>query len=240
MRSSSDLTTWGDAVKWLSSGTSRIYPTLHSNGFDRVDMVFHNTDVVNGQPSVYHAYMHIVGGVETFYKSDGTLIGTSGVTPSTATLVYDGAVNDAWSWDIKTGPDGHPRGLFTQFRSETDHRIMHARWTGSAWLVTEVAPVGGYLYASQPHSDAQACFDATNTNIVYLAKTVGVKKVLQEWRTSDQGATWSWFADITDGIVDAFTPSSPRNHDGRMRVVWNDGTITSYLSGAWSTSLKGI
>lgn len=240
VRSSSDLTTWETAVKWISSGTARVYPTLHSNGVDRVDMIFQNVDVVSGQPSVYHAYMQVVGGVETFFKSDGTLIGTTGVTPSTATLVYDGAINDAWSWDIKLGSDGLPRGLFTQFRSTSDHRIMHARWTGSEWVVTEVASVGGYLYAAEPQSDAQACFDAMNLNIVYLAKTIGAKKVLQEWRTSNNGASWSWYMDITAGLVDAFTPSSPRNHGSRLRVVWNDGTITAFTSGYWTTSLKGV
>lgn len=241
VRASTDLSTWDAERTFISNPPQRPYPSVCSNGVDRVDFVFTSGNAGETQCSLYHGYMQIVGGVEKFYKSDGTEA-TRPLTPANTTLIYDGSVNSGWSWGIKRDLNGYPRVLFTKYIAVgTDHRHMFSRWNGAAWTTpVEITPTGGYLYASQPHSDGQSCFDSNDLSRVYLSKKTTGKKILEEWRTSDNGLTWAFHAALSDGVLDAFTPSSPVGHNGKMRVVWNDGTMTTYTSGGWSVAMKGL
>jgi len=63
---------------------------------------------------------------------------------------------------------------------------------------------------------------------------------IQEWATSDNGATWAKSRDITTG-GSANNPLKARpigvkDSDGRVRVVWWQGTYTSFVN--YSTSMR--
>lgn len=233
-RSSADLATWDTARSWVNSGTQRPYTLSVSNGIDRIDLFFstghpNDTGVIS---SLYHAYIKIdAAGTEVFYKSDGTVIGAGPATPTNATLVYDGSVYEAWNTDIKIGVDGHPRVIFTKYVNiNTDHRHMFVRFDGTNWLTpVQITTAGGYLFSATGWSDGQAIFDARNLDVVYATVSVTGKKVLKEFVTEDNGLTWAYTRDMHSGhLHDAYTPSSPKDHDGRSAVVFGYGTQVNF------------
>ena len=231
MRATTDGSSWDTDRVVVSNGSERPYVHLHSNGVDRIDFFFSTGNPAQVACSLYHGYMLTdAGGTETFYKSDGTLIGAGPLTPANATLVYDGTSVDGWNWDITTGPDGNPWVLFVRYvTAGTDHRHNFGRWNGSAWVTTEITSSGGSI-DTQTYSDGQACFDAINPTKVYLSKRVGSWNELQLWETGDNGATWAKTSDITSGSsVHAFTPRSPSGHNGELTVTWYSGTQVDYL-----------
>jgi hypothetical protein len=239
VRATADFSTWDTQRTWITQTGQRPYVKAINNGVDRIDFFFTNCHPNEGASSVYHCYMQLDAGVEKFYQSDGTYIGTGPVTPADATLIYDGSSVDSWVWDITRGADGHPRVLFARFPSTTDHRYMFSRWTGSAWTTpVEITTAGPYLYAAEANYSGGICFDAADPDTVYLSKQVGSVWELSEWVTGDSGATWSKVRDIDNGVSSRnCRPFSPRNHNGELAVVWWRGTYTSYTS--YSTSIWG-
>lgn len=232
VRATANYTAWDTERDWVSNSAQRPYSLFLSDGVSRVDAFFTNGHPDEVASSLYHAYLLVdAAGAETWYTTDGTLIGTGPATPGNATQIYSGTTYDGWNSDIAIGRDGRPRVLFQQYRTTgTDHRHMFSRWDGSAWTApVEIVATGGELYAAQPWSDGQCCFDAQNSDIVYASVTEGAVKRLQEWRTDDDGKTWAFVRDLNAGAEhSAFTPSSPRGHDGRAAVVFNYGTYLNY------------
>ncbi|MBN4004597.1 BNR-4 repeat-containing protein [Nostoc sp. LPT] len=105
--------------------------------------------------------------------------------------------------------------------------------------------VNGFPY-DEPCYTGGCCFDANDPNIVYLVNTVvqnptnnsdllstyptGTRE-LQEWRTTDNGLTWSKVRDITtNSLPDIINgrPYSPKNHDGKIAVVWWRGPYAGW------------
>ncbi|WP_334962627.1 BNR-4 repeat-containing protein [Nostoc sp.] len=99
----------------------------------------------------------------------------------------------------------------------------------------------------EPCYTGGCCFDGNNPNIVYLVNTVvqnptnnsdlsstdltGIRE-LQEWRTTDNGLTWSKVRDITTNSLPNIIngrPYSPKNHDGKIAVVWWRGAYSGWV-----------
>lgn len=233
--------TWSNPqFNFLTNTGARPYPKWVSNGVDRIDIMTTNCHPNEGVSSIYHFYGKLDGSnVIQYYKTDGTLIGTS-VTVSDLTLIYDGTTKEAWVWDITYGSDGNPRVVFVKFESTTDQRFMFSRWTGSAWTTpVEITSGGQYLYSGEQNYSGGICFDSKRPDTVYLSKQVGSYWEIQHWRTADDGATWAKQRDITTGsTVKNCRPYSPRNHNGDLPVIWWSGTYTSYTN--YNTAIKGI
>ncbi|MFS0515159.1 BNR-4 repeat-containing protein [Nostoc sp. UIC 10607] len=99
----------------------------------------------------------------------------------------------------------------------------------------------------EPCYTGGCCFDANNPNIVYLVNTVvqnptnnsalsttdptGIRE-LQEWRSNDNGLTWLKVRDITTNSLPNIVngrPYSPKNHDGKVAVVWWRGPYSGWV-----------
>ncbi|MDF5707777.1 MAG: BNR-4 repeat-containing protein [Nostoc sp. S4] len=99
----------------------------------------------------------------------------------------------------------------------------------------------------EPCYTGGCCFDANNPNIVYLVNTViqtpsnnskpsfadpiGLRE-LQEWQTNDGGLTWAKVRDITTNSLPNIVngrPYSPKNHDGKIAVVWWRGPYSGWV-----------
>jgi hypothetical protein len=242
--STADYSTWDAEREWVSNGGERPYVKAINNGVNRIDFVFTNGHPAGTINSLWHGYMIVgAGGSETFYKSDGTLIGAGPLTPANATRIWDGATaaGESWSWQISYDAAGRPVVLFAVFPTTTDHRYMHGRWDGSAWQVNEITNGGPYLYAAEPNYSGGLCFDGNNTNIVYASRNTGVTWEIQEWRTANDGVTWAKHRDITSGSASGYVngrPFSPKGHDGRACCVWWAGVYDTFTD--YNTAVMAI
>lgn len=239
-RATSDFVTWDAERQWIKETGQRPYVKSISNGVDRIDFLFTNCHPAENQSSIYHCYMRLDAGVEKFYKSDGTYIGTGPVAPASCTQIYDGTSVKGWIWDIRYGDDGHPMVLITRFPSTTDHRYLYSRFDGAAWTASvEIVSAGTYLYSAEPYYSGGACFDSSDPSVVYLSKQVGAAWEIQKFVTHDDGATWVKTKDITSGsTVKNARPFSPLGHDGSIPVLWWSGLYTSYAN--YDTDVLGL
>lgn len=230
--------TWSPAATLVSVPGERPYAKYETNGTDSIDVAFTNAHPQEAPDvNVYYA-RYRAGGL---YRADGARIGTLGqpITPAQADLVYDGAAN-AWVHDIALDAAGRPVIVLATFPSPSDHRYRYARWTGSAWVSSEITPAGGSisLDGQQPYYSGGVTLDHEDPSVVYLSRDVGGTFEVETWRTPDGGATWTR-TPVTAGSSSAnVRPVSPRGlipFSGDFSVVWLHGTYTSYVD--YRTSL---
>ncbi|MEX0741572.1 MAG: BNR-4 repeat-containing protein, partial [Phycisphaeraceae bacterium] len=236
-----------DGATW-TSGTQKLYevsgeiPYLKAAkdpSSDRIDYV-----VTDGHPqfvttsSIYHFYRGADG---SFYKSDGTLIGTAAVLPlneTDITKVWDGTSNSAagWQWDIAHDAGGNPLILFAKITAPdldtSDHKMMYARWSGSAWAVTEVAEMGGTIAPgeTEPAYSAGGAIDPENVDRVWLSKESesGTVAHIWEYTTDDSGATWSGTNRTPGSLQENIRPYVPRNRHPPLAVLFLRGRNEHY------------
>lgn len=219
------------------------YWKLASDGVSKLHVAATDQHPNQGQSSLYHFVGTVnSSGVWSWAKSDGTSIGTSPpFGPSDCTQIYDGSSVRCWVSDICIDSDARPRVLWMKYPNNNGNTIeyWHSRWTGSAWTSHKITDDGSGLYSGEEYYHGGLCFDATDPTRVYLsAPNSGVRQI-QEWRTTDSGATWARQRYRTDGGTAGnplrARPISPRGHNGEVRVLWWQGTYTSYTS--YSTAI---
>jgi hypothetical protein len=235
-------TTWSSEVDvYFMTGYTPYWKLAH-DGENRLHVVCTNIHPVQGQSSIYHFYIDCDGsGVLHYYQSDGTEITSPPFVASEFTPVYDGSTTKAWISDITIDNNGHPRVLWMKYPGNNGSAIeyWHARWTGSAWTNHKITDDGAGLYSPEVYYHGGMCFDSTNPAAVFLSAPVSGKRQIQEWRTSDSGATWAQHRAITTDSASGqrLRPYSPRDHDARLSVIWFEGTYTTFTS--YSTKVMG-
>lgn len=235
-----DLSSWDSEILICKGRADSDVPYFRfaQNGSDRIDVLATDLHPSSGTSSVYHFYVKWDSGSSAFkyYKTDGTEI--TATKPwrvnSEASLIYDGSSERAWIWDIRIDSNGYPRVIFTRFPSTTDHRYYFARWNGSAWTTpVQIAVAGNPLYVAETYYSGGASFDGNDPNIAYLSVESSGTWEIQEWRSADDGATWSKHTDITSGSGSTFKrarPYSPNGHDGAIGVAYWSSIYTSFTS----------
>lgn len=213
--------------------------------------------VTNGHPnevatSLYHFYMELIGGVERYFKSDGTeIVAALPFDPvAEATLIQNTVGGTNWNWDITVGADGRPRVLATRYPSaagaaiprdvpQTDIEYWHYRWTGAAW--TGFKLVGGQfgLYLAENCYVGGLVFDALDATRVFAAISINGVYEMVEWSINE--------ALQTKTLVRTITANSPFNNirprpvfnyaPGGYRAVWMRGRFTTYTD--YDTALYG-
>jgi hypothetical protein len=161
---------------------------------------------------------------------------------SAATRADDGGNSKRWVSDVGVGADTHPRILWTKYPNGDGTAIeyWHSRWTGSAWVAHKITDDGAGLYAAEQYYHGGLRFHQGDVTKVYLSAPVSGVRQVQEWRTTDSGATWTQYRQITSGGT-AGTPLKARpigvkGGDGRVLLLWWQGTYTSFIS--YSTSVR--
>lgn len=213
------------------------YWKICTNGTDRFDVFATDASMPTGTGvvKVYHFYYQ--GG--SYYKTDGTALGSPPFTPSDVTLVYDGAAGRAWAFDaIWSG--GEPRVLLqqadsTSVGSATTNIIREYRYRSGAWVGYDVIPDTGGLWVA--NISPGAVYDHANPSLVYGAKKVSGKWEMWRYRTTDDGVSWVGTAVTSASASDNLTPAYVADH-GDMSVIWFYGSYTNYLS--YSTGIKGL
>jgi hypothetical protein len=217
--------------------------TAH-NGTNRVHFAITNGHPVEGQTSLYHFYGELDGSnVMKWYTSAGVEITASlPLGPSNITEVYDGSSVRCWVSDCTIDSDGRPRILWMRYPNNNGTAIeyWHSRWTGSAWVNHKITDDGAGLYPGEQYYHGGLAFDQQDASKIFLSAPISGVRQIQEWSTSDNGATWAKSRDITTG-GSANNPLKARpigvtGGDGRIRLVWWQGTYTSYVN--YSTSMR--
>ena len=234
MRTTADLSSWAAESPLITGTGARPYVKFVSDGADTIHFLLTNCHPDEGTASVYHCKaVFDAAGARDIKSSAGVSLGAT-VQPTDCTLIYSPTTDNTWVWDITIGPDGHPWALFVRFVTPTDHRLMFARWNGSAWTTpTQIAALGTYLYAAQSAYSSGGAFDPLDARRVYASITVSGRRELQEFRTADNGAAWAKHRDLTSGSTDdSIRPIRVTGSDGTVRVLWLRGAYSTYLDNA--------
>jgi hypothetical protein len=205
---------------------------------NRVHFAITSGHPVEGQTSLGHFYGELdVSNNMRWYRTDGTEITASlPFTYSDITQVYDGSSVRCWVSDCTIDSDGRPRILWMRYPANNGSQIeyWHSRWTGSAWVNHKVTDDGSGLYAGEQYYHGGLCFDRMDASKIALSAPISGVRQVQEWSTSDSGATWSKLRDITTGGAAGsplkFRPFGVENHNGRIRFIHADGTYTTFTN----------
>lgn len=217
--------------------------TAH-DGVRRVHFAITDGHPVQGQTSLYHFYGELNGSnVMQWFKSDGVqIVDALPLGPASLTQVYDGSSVRCWVSDIVIDADGRPRILWMRYPGNNGTQIeyWHSRWTGSTWSNAKITDDGAGLYTPEVYYHGGLAFDRQNVDRVYLSAPISGVRQIQEWRTTDNGATWSQQRVITSG-GSAGNPLRARpigvvGGDGRVRVAWWEGRYTTFED--YDTSIK--
>ncbi len=238
---------WSAFTDVTQRSGQRPYVKSISDGVKRIDVA-----LSSAQPnedtwiSVHHMYGELDGSnVLRWYTTAGVEITASlPFNPVThATRVDDGTNKKRWISDIGRDSSGNPCILWMLYPNGdgSDIDYYFSRWNGSAWSQVKITDGGIRLYSAEPFYHAGLCFDSADVFRVYLsAPDGGGRYQIQEWRSSDSGATWIKHADLTSGAYTGIRarPYSPRNHGGAVRVLWWEGRYTTYTD--YDTSVQGL
>jgi len=226
--------------------TQVVYFKCAQNGTDRIDyVVTQGTPISNGTVSIYHFFYQ--GG--SYYQSDGTLITASlPLGPGDITLVYNGTANNSgtWQWDIAIDSAGHPIIVFVAFPngdSPHDHVYYYARWTGSAWVTSEIVDAGGPGIGRDVGEDFYSgglVLDHATPNTVYVSRKIGKHWELWRYITPDGGVTWQATAITGNSTTENIRPVPIRNHPAGFPILYLHGDYL--MSGAatgptWTTAV---
>jgi hypothetical protein len=188
---STNGSTWAPAKTLVRVPGQRPYVKVASDGIATIHVAF--TDGHPRETATSLFYARYAGGA--WLRAGGARIGGPPFAPAEADLVWDVAPtgHHAWVHDVAFDGAGLPRIAYAVFRSATDHRYRHARWTGSAWEDREVTPAGGFFpdESSEKQYSGGIVFDHANPAVLYLSRQVAGQWQIERWQTADGGATWS-------------------------------------------------
>jgi hypothetical protein len=124
--------------------------------------------------------------------------------------------------------------VFARFPSETDHRYLYARWTGTEWAVNEITPAGGTIRGDglRPYYSGGLTLDHEDPSRVYLSRNVGAGAWrVETWTTADGGASWTSQA-VSTAAEKNVRPISPRMSafDDDLGVIWMRGEYPDYVN----------
>ena len=220
--------TWSSESILFDFGTTEWCYVKVAASEDKIHFALSNHPAISGTHRIYYCYYYN----GSFYKADGTPIGSPPFSQSDLDVVYDSEAPGnykAWIWDIALDESGKPVIVFAVFPSTTNHQYYYARWNGSLWEYHYITDAGGYLYADQPYYSGGIYLDHDDPSIVYLSKEVNGQFEIQKWKTTDGGVTWTKVADITSNSSEKnIRPVVPRNHHPDLPVVWMHGRYTTF------------
>ncbi|MEO8847273.1 MAG: BNR-4 repeat-containing protein [Casimicrobiaceae bacterium] len=243
--------TSGDGVTWSAPRTLfrdaahagnevRPYFKMCSDGGSIIHFAFtdgHPRD--EAENCVYHFRYER----QEFRASDGTLLGHIGdgpISPSAASLVYDGKPQriPAWIWDLALDQNGNPVIAYVRLARAGDHRYHYAQWCGEAWSDRQITRGGRWFPQTpflrrerEPHYSGGIALDHANPSTAYLSRQVGERFEIEKWTTTDGGEHWD-ITPITSGSVqDNVRPVVPRGIPGDHEwVLWLQGRYVHYTN----------
>jgi hypothetical protein len=235
--------TWSSANTLVNvpAGGARPYPQYEKNGSLRVDFFF--SEDGPGETlthcSLYAGYLLFNSDATswTWHQLDGSVV-AGPTTVDQFTLVYNGATNFGWCWDLKI-INGQPHYAFVHFETSFTKHVLHwARWNGSSIDTEVVANVGDgtadYIGdgSSKPYA-AGIALDPNNEGIVYPCIKYGANDFrLENWTHSGSYGSGSWAksADVSGNTGTINARPFSLDCSGTTRVFWWEGTYATYTN----------
>jgi hypothetical protein len=237
---------WTKATTLIANSYQRPYVKYESNGVDRVGFVFTDGHPDKTKNNVYYASVGTdSAGQPAYFRADGTKIknlSAGPLRPAEAQKVFNklaggGRADNAWVWDCAFDDDGRPVVAYSVFvdNNVKQHAYHWARWNGSTWEDhTLVANAGGSIAApkaNQPYYSGGIALDHENPGIAYLSRQIGSRWELEQWKSADDGATWSTLPITTASSANNIRPVVPRDRpDDTEMVLWLSGTYYDYAN----------
>lgn len=230
---------------WATKSTVFRIASTRSYVITRLDpdngrLHFATTGAASGNyQDIGHFYLDLDAG--TYHKSDGTDISASVPLDLTdITTVWEGTYYNLPS-NVAIDPSGHPVIAVWDVIS-SERRYIYARWSGSAWVTTNVASGDdGYAYnegaAANDYNPWGSCIDLLDPNVMWVIEEVGGETEVAYYRTRDAGATFERRAVTADGSGTKLQIIPVVDPHRSLRVFWHEGTWTDYDD--WSTGLRG-
>jgi hypothetical protein len=191
---SSDGLAWTPAQTLVRVPGQRPYVKVASDGVESIHLAFTNGHPRETATSIHYA--RYAGG--SWFRASGRRIGSPPFAPADADRVWDVARTGqhAWVHDVAVDAAGLPRIVYAVFRSPTDHRYRHARWTGTQWEDRQVTRAGPFFPddGREKQYSGGIVFDHGNPGVLYLSRQVAGQWEIERWQTDDGGATWSQHA----------------------------------------------
>lgn len=251
--------TWSTGAQFIENGSERPYMKYRSDGDHTVHMGFtdgHPDALVN--TNIYYARLDTDTG--TFYKADGTVIGTtaSAWLVSAGDKVWDSATGGgkAWIWEVGYDRNNYPVLVYTQYPGASGYTVpeikyRYARWTGTAWEDHEIRDAGGALYyngadpsnplVSSPYYACGVTLDHLDPSRVYLSYNTGDNtdcENMVEYTTEDNGVTWTTRSILTTG--NNARPFVVLGNTTETWLSWWEGTYPSYINYLTNARIKRV
>ena len=158
-----------------------------------------------------------------FTGADGRRVGSLSALPmhvSRAEIVHRHSARTGRSWvmDVSDDGSGNPVIVYSVGFGRARQSFRYARWTGQEWLDRPVAPAYSSVRrnATGAFQTGGIVLDPRDPATVYLARVVGRRAQVEEWRTADGGLTWTRVRVLSPAGHNCFRPTVPR---GPARVL---------------------
>jgi hypothetical protein len=236
-------------TKFVDDGNGRIYYTATEDEASNPNSIWVGY-IENGQ--THRLDGTVVDG--NIFDDDARPVNQLSLVLAADSVVAGVSMQRLWNRDIALDDAGNPVITFRGYANgdSNDSRHLYARWTGTAWNVSQIAIGGGRfnsLDANERSGSGQgsptgttidsklAVLDPNNPNIVYFASqydpltqtlltsTADNRPHFEMFRavTPDSGLTWSYEQLTVNSSVDNVRPTVASTHDGTTVLTWMRG-----------------
>lgn len=245
-----DPNAWSAAKNFILNAPNRPYVKYDSNGVDRISFLYTDGNPGSVKNNVY--YMYLQNGA--LYDADGSIIrklADAPIAPSDAKKVFDRlaqgspAGDSSWVWDLSHDPvTQDPIATYVSFVG-IKHIYHYARFDGEKWIDHRFDFDTGDSIEGKGLGDNYSgglVLDHTDPSIVYLSRPINGQYALEQWKTSDGGATWSSKMISMEKSAKILRPYVPLNRPKETAMVlWLSGEYHSWdsrVNGGYHTSVK--
>ncbi len=184
--------TWHATTRFYSSGHANHYSAFASDGVRWIHFAVTDNDPI---PNFGLWYFKMDASTGDLYAANGTLL-TSTLPAPTSALTQLVASGDQYPYSVSFTGDGRPV-IAWQTKGSNPVRFGEFRWSGSAWIESQIGTsdpispsilsVGGGLHVWG------------DSGRFITSRMDSGSLIVSEYRSSDDGATWSHFDDYGSG-----------------------------------------
>lgn len=240
-KSTDEGATWAARTLLYAETGRSSYWKIVDDGSGRIDFAVTNGHPYWDAPNIIEiGHFYYTGG--SFYKTDGTAMGSPPFTFSSMTTVYSGSAT-SWIWDIalKAGVPYLVYATWPSYPNTVDTRLNYGAWNGSAWQTHDVCgggsrdldPVSGHYYTGGIALD-RVHPDST----VYCSCEVDSQYEMFKYVSGDAGSTWTGRQISYRSAGLNMRPVGIRGYAGKLAALWMYAAqYTSYTS--YSAATRG-